>query len=147
MAEEPQPPIREGLDPTSEDPATTETTAPADRKAAAALSSLESHGEDTSAQASKIKNIDQEALAKAISRLELSTGVKGGAEPSEKEKEFNERRRREREERERRNKIKVDPGDVGLLELDLSKTKATELLRAHEGDAVKAMRAFVTAPV
>ncbi|KAL8726018.1 MAG: hypothetical protein Q9181_006200 [Wetmoreana brouardii] len=109
MAEEPQPPIREGLDPTSEDPATTaETTAPADRKAAAALSFLESHGEDTSAQSSKIKNIDQEALAKAISRLELSTGVQ---------------------------------------ELDLSKTKATELLREHEGDAIKAMRAFVTAPV
>lgn len=36
----------------------------------------------------------------------------------------------------------------GLLqveELDLHKTKATELLKAHEGDAVKAMRTFVTA--
>ena len=30
-------------------------------------------------------------------------------------------------------------------ELDLNKTKATELLKAHEGDAIKAMRAFVTA--
>lgn len=29
-------------------------------------------------------------------------------------------------------------------ELELSKGKATDLLRAHEGDAVKAMRAFVT---
>lgn len=32
-------------------------------------------------------------------------------------------------------------------ELDLHKTKATELLKAHEGDAIKAMRAFVTAAV
>lgn len=32
-------------------------------------------------------------------------------------------------------------------ELLLSKTKATDLLKAHDGDAVKAMTAFVTAPV
>lgn len=30
-------------------------------------------------------------------------------------------------------------------ELELSKGKATDLLRAHEGDAVRALRAFVTA--
>ena len=34
-----------------------------------------------------------------------------------------------------------------IEELDLSKIKATELLKAHEGDAVRAMRAFVTANV
>jgi hypothetical protein len=28
--------------------------------------------------------------------------------------------------------------------LELSKAKATELLKAHDGDAVKAMTAFVT---
>ena len=27
--------------------------------------------------------------------------------------------------------------------MDLNKTKATELLRAHDGDAVVAMRAFI----
>lgn len=32
-------------------------------------------------------------------------------------------------------------------QLDLSKTKATELLRAHDADAVKAMTAWVTAAV
>jgi hypothetical protein len=32
-------------------------------------------------------------------------------------------------------------------ELDMSKVKATELLRMHEGDAVKAMTAFVMAPL
>ena len=44
-------------------------------------------------------------------------------------------------------KIKVDQADVSMLveELDMSKGKATELLRAHEGDASKAMRAFVRA--
>jgi hypothetical protein len=29
----------------------------------------------------------------------------------------------------------------------LSKVKATELLKTHDGDAVKAMTAFVTTPV
>ena len=33
-----------------------------------------------------------------------------------------------------------------IKELDLTKAKATELLKAHEGDAIKAMTAFVTAP-
>ena len=42
--------------------------------------------------------------------------------------------------------VKIDQADVALLvdELDLSKVRATELLRSHEGDAVLAMRAFVT---
>lgn len=35
---------------------------------------------------------------------------------------------------------------VGQVEeLELSKGKATDLLKAHEGDAMKALRAFVTA--
>lgn len=45
---------------------------------------------------------------------------------------------------------KEDPkanGRVKVQELELSKTKATDLLKAHEGDAVKAIRAFVTTPV
>jgi hypothetical protein len=32
-------------------------------------------------------------------------------------------------------------------ELELSKIRATDLLKAHDGDAVKAMRAYVTANV
>lgn len=32
-------------------------------------------------------------------------------------------------------------------ELDLSKVKATELLRSYEGDASKAIKAFITPPV
>ncbi|KAA8614694.1 hypothetical protein TUN199_04171 [Pyrenophora tritici-repentis] len=45
--------------------------------------------------------------------------------------------------------VKIDASDVTLLmnELEVSKPKATELLRAHDGNAVKAMTAFVmTAP-
>lgn len=129
MAEEPQPPsVHPGIDPTDETPDTdpkanepeeahVEPAAPADRKAAAALSSLSNKtaDEDDTKATSKIKNIDQDALAKAISRLELSSGVKGGAEPSEAEKRFNERRRKQREEREARARVKVDVADVGLL--------------------------------
>jgi HYPK UBA domain len=36
---------------------------------------------------------------------------------------------------------------VQVDQLDLNKAKATELLKLHEGDAVKAMSAFVTASV
>ncbi|KAL8828954.1 MAG: hypothetical protein Q9170_006374 [Blastenia crenularia] len=144
---EPQPPIREGVDPTDEAPATAPPASAEDRKAAAALSSLDARATEENEPSAKTRNIDQEALAKAISRLELSQGATKGVEISEKEKEFVERRRKEREERDRRNKVKVSAEDVGLLvqELDMSKGKATDLLKAYEGDAVKAMRAFVRA--
>ncbi|MCJ1401700.1 hypothetical protein MMC11_004917 [Xylographa trunciseda] len=103
-----------------------------ERKAAAVLSSLENRGEEDDA-ATKKSNVDQKALGEAMSRLEVGgTGKtmegKKGAEAVKKKV------------------VKVEQGDVALLveELDLTKIKATELLRAHEGDAVKAMRAFVS---
>jgi hypothetical protein len=34
-----------------------------------------------------------------------------------------------------------------IEELELSKVKATDLLRAHEGDAVEAIKAFITPSV
>jgi NACalpha-BTF3-like transcription factor len=37
--------------------------------------------------------------------------------------------------------------DVQAEQLDISKPKATELLRAHDSDAVRAMKAWVTASV
>ena len=135
---EPQPSsVHEGMD--REDPAPLPTSAE-DRKAAAAMSSLERRGgEDEDAAAKPNKEIDQEALGKAISRLELAdkAGTVAAVEKKTKEKE----------EVEKRAKIKVDQEDVALLveELDLSKGKATELLKANEGDAVKAMRGFVKA--
>ena len=118
-------------------------TSAEDRKAAAAMSSLETRGGDEEAETKKSNNkqIDQEALGKAISRLELAdkTSKISSGEKSKKEKES--------EEREKRAKVKVDQADVGLLveELDLNKAKATELLKAYDGDAVRAMKAFVRA--
>lgn len=43
--------------------------------------------------------------------------------------------------------VKLDAADVALVvdQLDLSRPKATELLKAHDGDAVEAMRAYVRA--
>lgn len=105
---EPQPPtIHEGID--AEDaPPPTGTDA---RRAAAALSTLDARGdEDETAQSSTVKNIDQEALVNAISRLELTSGkaTPGGEEQKKREAE----RKRERE---RRAKVRVEAGDVGLL--------------------------------
>ena len=133
---EPQPAtVQEGMDPEGP-PAPTNAE---DRKAAAAMSSLETRGGEEETKPNK--QIDQEALSKAISRLELADKV-GKVAAGEKG-----RSEKDREEREKRAKIKVDQADVSLLveELDLNKIKATDLLKAHEGDAVKAMRAFVRA--
>lgn len=101
---EPQPPtVQEGMDPEGP-PAPSGGDA---KKAAAALSNLDQRGEDSSAPT---KNIDQEALSNAISRLELSSGkvTPGGEEQKAKEAEA-------RKEKERRAKVKVDAADVGLL--------------------------------
>ena len=101
---EPQPAsVQEGIDPEGP-PAPTGGDA---RKAAAALSTLDQRGDDATAPT---KNIDQEALSNAISRLELTSGkvTPGGEQQKEKEAEA-------RKEKERRAKIKVDATDVGLL--------------------------------
>ncbi|KAI0169959.1 hypothetical protein GGR52DRAFT_552373 [Hypoxylon sp. FL1284] len=90
-----------------------------DRKAAAAMASLDSRGDD----AANVNAVDQEAVSKAMKSLG------GGGAVQKKEIK----------------KVKVDSADVVLQvdELDLTKAKATELLKAHDGDAVKAMGAFV----
>ncbi|KAF2177038.1 hypothetical protein K469DRAFT_697584 [Zopfia rhizophila CBS 207.26] len=122
MAEEPQPStIHEG---TSDPPAPTGTAE--DRKAAAALSSLDAHDDDSSQK----KNVDTKALGEAMKNLAVSGDTKPAKAGEEKKKV-----------------VKVDQVDVGLLvaELELSKIRATELLKAHDGDAVKAMSAFVEA--
>ncbi|CBX95184.1 hypothetical protein IAQ61_009714 [Plenodomus lingam] len=92
-----------------------------DRKAAAALSTLDAQ-DDTGVK----KEVDGNALDQAMKGL----SVKGG-KGEEKKKN-----------------VKIEASDVTLLvsELELSKQKATELLRANDGDAVKAMTAYVTVP-
>lgn len=91
-----------------------------DRKAAAALSKLDAQ-DDTGVA----KEVDGKALDKAMKGL----SIKGGKAEDKKN-------------------IKIEAADVKLVmsECDLSKQKATDLLRANEGDVVRAMRAFVTAP-
>jgi NACalpha-BTF3-like transcription factor len=136
---EPQPAaVQDGMDPEGPPP-------PADaegRKAAAAMSSLETWGKEDDGESKPNKQIDQEALGKAISRLELAD-MAGKIAAGDK----GDKLAREKEEKEKRSKVKVDQADVKLLveELDLTKVKATELLKAHEGDAVRVMRAFVRA--
>ncbi|RQM08423.1 hypothetical protein DH86_00000451 [Scytalidium sp. 3C] len=105
-----------------------------DRKAAAALSSLDARAEDESGS----RNVDQEAVRKAMDRLTVGGATNGVTSKKQDEKK----------EQAVKKAVKVDPADVTLLieELDLNKAKATDLLKAHDGDAVKAMRAFV-APV
>ena len=83
-----------------------------DRKAAAALSSLDAvHDEDEGKQSRQRANQDQEALGRAISRLEIESGEKSG-----KERETGKGGKgKEGVEDGERKKIKVDQADVALL--------------------------------
>lgn len=100
---EPQPPqIREGADVDDETPAVPASAE--DRKAAAALSSLNARGEDDEST-SKKTNLDQEALGKAMSRLELAS----------KGKESDKGKSKEGEVEKKKPVVKVDQADVGLL--------------------------------
>ncbi|KAI2619007.1 hypothetical protein GGS26DRAFT_342867 [Hypomontagnella submonticulosa] len=117
---EPQPRnVHEGATGDVEEEVQTTAKSAEDRKAAAAMASLDSRGDDASTSGNAV---DQDAVNKAMQSL-------GGGAVEKKEVK----------------KVKVDPADVALLvdELDLTKPKATELLKAHDGDAVKAMKAFI----
>ncbi|KAJ4286306.1 hypothetical protein N0V90_013340 [Kalmusia sp. IMI 367209] len=116
MAEEPQPSnIQEGA---SEAPAPSGSAE--DRKAAAALSTLDAQEDDAAGK----KEVDTKALGEAIKNL--SVQGKGGEAPKKA--------------------IKIEPADVSLLvsELELPKQRATELLRANNGNALKAIQSFTT---
>ncbi|KXL42369.1 hypothetical protein M433DRAFT_66072 [Acidomyces richmondensis BFW] len=129
MAEEPQPPnVQEGVDPPDVLPANAE-----DRKAARALSSLDQKPDEDAAPK---KEIDLKALNNAMKTLGVSQEQKtSGTNMTAAKKEAPKKM------------IKVDQSDVALLveQLDISKTKATDLLRSHDADVVKAMIAWVTA--
>ncbi|KAG6041808.1 hypothetical protein E4U41_001552 [Claviceps citrina] len=103
-----------------------------DRKAASALASLDAAGaEDTTGNP---KEVDSEAVSKAMKSL-------GGGGSGSKPASGNGRSAPASK------NVKVDEADVALLvdQLELPKGKATELLRAHDGDAIRAMRAWVKA--
>ncbi|KAG5951325.1 hypothetical protein E4U53_003321 [Claviceps sorghi] len=91
-----------------------------DRKAASALASLDAAGLDETTG-----EVDREAVTLAMRSL----GARSGPAKAQAKN------------------VKVDEADVALLvgELEVSRGRATELLRAHDGDAVGAMRAWVRA--
>lgn len=97
-----------------------------DRKAAAALSSLDARGDDDEYDNGKAgggkgvnNNIDQEALGRAISRLEISAGGgggKGGGKATEGRDGGNKSGNKGKgKELEALKKVKVDQNDVALL--------------------------------
>ncbi|KAJ6161467.1 hypothetical protein N7470_004863 [Penicillium chermesinum] len=94
-----------------------------DRKAAAALSSLNENEIADSSSPKGTGAADQEALGKAMSRLEMTSGQGFLSLMSD-------------------SIITVFPRQID--QLDLNKVKATELLRANDGDVVGALRAFIT---
>lgn len=103
-----------------------------DRKAASALASLDAVDSSTS------HNVDQEAVNKAIKAL-------SGAPPPSTTKKTTTAAATPASKKPSHKNVKVDAADVALLvdQLDLPKPRATELLKSYEGDAVKAMRAWV----
>ncbi|KAI9841328.1 MAG: hypothetical protein M1837_000761 [Sclerophora amabilis] len=142
---EPQPPsTHEGADLEDETPALPKSAE--DRKAAAAMSSVSARANDDDDDgAQPAKEVDREALGKAMKNLNIDGGGKGVTGAGKKVEDEDE----DEEAREKKKKaaaVKVDQADVALLveELELSKLRATDLLRAHEGDAVKAMESYVT---
>ncbi|KAB8239630.1 hypothetical protein ETB97_002843 [Aspergillus alliaceus] len=108
-----------------------------DRKAAAALSSLNTNEIGADSGTKPPSSADQEALGKAMSRLEIAAGQDTGKRTAEAQKES---------EVVRKKAVKVTSEDVNLLveQLDLTKIKATELLKSNNGDAKQAIKAFIT---
>jgi len=112
MAEEPQPAtIHEGADPEDDRPIAPKSAE--DRKTAAALSSLDKRGdEDDDDGGSGAKSqLDQEALGKAMSRLEV--GSKKGGERAGKGKDTKDGEGEG--EVVKKKAVKVDQADVALL--------------------------------
>jgi hypothetical protein len=130
-----------------------------DRKAAAALNALNANAMSQEGDSSNKQRsaADQEALDKAMSRLEMVSGLGKKSETKKPE---------QKKEAEVKKKIKVSNEDVAFLvrqesivdrdivadsrqvdELDLSKAKATELIRSHDGDVIKAARAYIAPTV
>lgn len=119
-----------------------------DRKAAAVLDALNANDmSQENGETSGTKqpgSQDQDALMKAMGRLEAVAG--SGNKSSKK---VDEKKEAAKKEAEVRKKIKVSNEDVQFLvgELDLSKAKATELLRAHDGSLDAVVKGFVVPAV
>lgn len=104
-----------------------------DRKAASALASLDTPS-DAAATPSN-DNVNSEAVSKAMLRLgdekaKKPAAAAAAANPTSSAAVV-------------KKNIKVDAADVALVvdELEVTRAKATELLKAHDGDAVATLRA------
>merc|ERR1711939_396470 len=144
MAEEPQPAaVQEGME-QPDAPATAD-----DRATAKAMSSLDAKPDEN---AEPKKELDMKAINDAMKNLE-TIGQQGEKKPAAEEtsarKQAQEAMKRRQEEDARRKTVKVDQADVALLaeQLDMSKPKATDFLKSHEANAVKAMTTWVTGAV
>ncbi|KAK2745857.1 hypothetical protein FQN57_003470 [Myotisia sp. PD_48] len=127
-----------------------------DRAAAVALSSLNAPaaGADTDNESSGVgaasqpSAADQEALGKAMNRLEMIAG--GGGKKAAPSALVDNKTKTDGEDAKAAKKkaLKVSPEHVNFLvdQLDLTRIKATELLKDHEGDPVQAVRAYITQP-
>ncbi|KZZ90786.1 hypothetical protein AAL_07012 [Moelleriella libera RCEF 2490] len=125
MTEEQPPHVHKGATVgDGDDDSPTVTKYAEDRKAASALASLDVADHDEASS----REVDSEAVNKAMKSLgDSKSSTFAKANPTKN--------------------VKVDDKDVNLLieELDLTKLRATELLKAHDGDVVRAMRAWVQA--
>jgi NACalpha-BTF3-like transcription factor len=133
---EPQPPNAAEVEDQPAAPAAAE-----DRKAAAALDSLA----DDAPAASK-SDADQKALGEAMDRLQVleksskgADAAKGGAAKSEEQASKEAAQK----------KIKLDAKDVALLveSLEVSKSRAQEMLRAEDGDVQKTIGSWIKAGI
>ncbi|PHH83692.1 hypothetical protein CDD82_4654 [Ophiocordyceps australis] len=101
-----------------------------DRKAASALASLDAADASHDAEASP--NMDRAAVDKAMRNLAAAKPSAAAATATDAAKKTT-------------TSVKVDAAHVALLihQLDLSRPKATDLLKQNQADPVLAMRAFV----
>lgn len=117
-----------------------------DRKAASALASLDDHA--AAADDGSSRNVDHEAVREAMKNLESVSGAastsksqsSSGAATAGKQAAASASAPATRK------NVKVDAADVALLveELDMTKLRATDYLKTHDGDALKALTAYVT---
>ncbi|GAM83360.1 hypothetical protein ANO11243_013470 [Dothideomycetidae sp. 11243] len=144
---EPQPStVREG-DTSASNPGNGGGGSADSRAAAAALSSLDADEPSAASSSGTSKrDIDTAALGDAIARLGVSGGSVGDQASSSTAASGKAAATATTTlQQQQAKKIKIDAADVALLgdSCDLSKPRATELLRAHDGDLGRALRGWV----
>ncbi|KAH8122682.1 hypothetical protein FP744_10002367 [Trichoderma asperellum] len=109
-----------------------------DRKAASALAALDTPSDAAGTPSND--NVNTEAVSKAM--LKLGAGDDKAKKPASAAASSSAAAAAAAPAAVKKN-VKVDAADVALVvdELEVAKVKATELLKAHDGDAVATLRA------